>query len=138
MSIRAEVQNIYNKIYEQAGCPPVYFVTESVFKQLTGIGMGANTDARCNYTHMIFCVKQNKTFTEIKDSIWHEILHLLYRNLPEWWIECAAYKLSGNYDICYGVHADLRNKTPRHNVPSKRLLLEMIQETSKEMRKWEK
>ena len=134
MSIQPRVQKAFEKIWQEAGEPPINLVTAKEFTDKTGCYLGANVEAMSNSRHRIICVKQlYRPIEEIKDSIWHEILHILYPNMPEWWIECSAYKLAKNNSDSYGVHATTYAKTPRHNVPSKRLLLEMIRDTSCEM-----
>jgi hypothetical protein len=108
-------------------------VTRSDFYEITGYKPCSNADGQCDTNLRIFWIKQNQNVLETKDTIWHEILHCLYPNLPEWWIECSAYKLSRNNHWSYGVNAQRYNKTPRESVPSRRLLIEMIESTSWEM-----
>ena len=133
MSIRPEVQKIFDDIWEEAGYPPISLITETEYKRRTGCSIPSGACASSYYSEKIFCIRQNYNLKEIKDSIWHEILHCLYQNMPEWWVECAAYKLSKNDRSTYGAHAEIRNKTPADIFPSRKILIELIRDTSKEL-----
>jgi hypothetical protein len=133
MPIKPYIQDIFLEIWQEAGYPPVNLITATEFKERTGFSLDNSCVGRSYAPENIFCIRQNQTIREIKDSIWHEMLHCIYPRMPEWWISCAAYKLSGNTSDFWGHEAMTKNKSPRNCLPSREILIELINDSSFEM-----
>jgi hypothetical protein len=129
MSIKPRIQKLFDEILKEANFPPIHLVTRTEFSKMIGRSCPRNACGQSNFAERIFWVKQTDNDKETKDTIWHELLHCLFPNLPEWWVECAAYKLAKNDYWSYGTNAEKFNRTPA-NVPSRKMLIEMIKDSS--------
>jgi len=118
-----QVTRSFETIKRELGSPEIELITPSEFKERTGASLGyflgrANLDG-----DKLITVKRNRPLGEIKNTLYHECLHILFRSRPHWWIECAAEKLSGagvrgKYSSRYG-HSPA-------DLPSRVKLLQMI------------
>ena len=134
MSIQPRTEKLFEKVWVEANFHPVQLITRTEFSQKTGRSCSKIACAECNPGLGVFWVRQNDNDEEIMDSIWHEMIHCIFPNLPEWWVECAAHKLSRNATWSCGPIADKYNKGHR-DVPPRKKLVEMIRDSSYEMNK---
>jgi hypothetical protein len=138
MYTQGNVQWVFEKVWEEAGFPPIQVVTRKAYGIMAGKKIGGRVLGMANITHRLIWINRNHdSVEELFDTVWHEVLHCMFPNNPEWWIECSAYKLSNKKDGWYGFYADKYNKTPR-DVPSKRVLMQMIIGASSVMNGWSK
>lgn len=126
----------FDEILCEANYPPITLVDRKVFQTITGCKIDEISDGMSSSSNLIIWINKNQqTYKELKDSIWHEILHCLFPYNPEWWIECCAYKLSKNDSLDFGFYAHIHSKTLKNNVPSRKMLLEMIKDVSSVMKR---
>lgn len=121
-----EVRREFDLIMKELGLPDILLVNPREFQSITN----ASVDRRCCGTSSVqkrvIWVNNNQTnLIELRDTVWHEILHLFFPYSTEWWIECCAYRLSHNTAENFGYYAYIKSKTPR-DVPSRNLLIKMI------------
>ena len=128
--LKPETIKEWNKILEVANYPPVRLITVTDMVGLGGKRLSSGEDGSCIIDRRVICTKQNSDVETLRNTLWHELLHCMFPYNPEWWIECCAYKLSGDKSDGYGFYAEQYKRTPRYDVPSKRQLLDLIRSAS--------
>lgn len=77
-----------------------------------------------NYNRKIItCRYKDMKKIEIRNILWHEVLHILYPWQNHWWIEIAAQKLSLSYRIGYFSEG---KKYSINDLPSREKLIQSI------------
>ena len=114
------------------GTDKLRLVSPSEFHRIAGYGVSNNLGL-ADYDHNIYYVRRGEP---VRTYI-HELLHLLFKHRPHWWIFCVAWKLTGqkvipgrgvNYGYGNGFFVD----TARiKELPSKAKLLRSIQRAYK-------
>ena len=114
------------------GTDKLRLVSPTEFRQLAGYTVSDYLGVT-NYKHNIYYVRRGEP---VRTYI-HELLHLLFKRRPHWWIYCVAWKLTGqkiipgrgeNYGYGEGFFVD----TARiKELPSKAKLLKLIQRAYK-------
>jgi hypothetical protein len=138
MYTQGNVQWVFEKVWEKAGFPRIQVVPRKTFEIMAKCKVGGRCLGMANKTHNLIWINRNhESVDELFNTVWHEVLHCLFPNNPEWWIECAAYKVSGKKDGFYGLYAEKLNITPK-DVPSKRVLMKMIIGSASVMNGWAK
>lgn len=107
----------YLTIMEELGWPKIYLVPDIQFRKIDGLGLYRDHKNRRYpgeyYTGIsskyepVIALRHNLRGKELWNTIYHEILHLLYPWRKHWWIECAAEILAkgggrGYYSDKYG------------------------------------
>ena len=128
--LKPETIREWNKILKMANYPPVRLITVTEMSELSGKRLSSEEDGSCIIDKMVICTKQNCGVENIRNTLWHELLHCMFPYNPEWWIECCSYKLSGETSGEYGYYSDQYGRSPRYDVPSKRQLLDLIRSVS--------
>ena len=110
------------------GTDKLRLVSPSEFKELAGCTV-SNYLGIASHKHNIYYVRRGEPLR----TYVHELLHLLFKRRPHWWIYCVAWKLTGqkiipgrgkNYGYGKGFFVD----TARiKELPSKAKLLKLIQ-----------
>ena len=106
MTSQKAIARSWASILREAGEPPVRLVAPAEFRERTGYGLNAYV-GRASPQDGLIVVKKNRPLADIKNTLWHELLHILFPSRPHWWIECAAAILSrtgqtGRYSRKYG------------------------------------
>lgn len=87
-------------ILEEFGWPKVYLVSPKQFEQVDGSDLykknpdGTETIGISAVVAPVFTLRHNLRGKALRNTIYHEILHILYPWQHEWWVECAAEKLA--------------------------------------------
>ena len=135
-------ESAFNRIMDKLDHPPIRLVRQSEYKQITGHGF-SYAYGIANWKHNIICVRfQKRDIKTIKNTLWHEIAHLLFRSRPHWWIECFAYKMQprphytyySNITVCSAGRYSARYNHAPSDLPSKARLLDMVCKASQRMK----
>ena len=89
------IERSYKAILRKVGDPPIRLVQSGDFYRTTGARLG-DFSGRCSIPLRIITVNRNRSLGHIKNTLWHEIAHVLFPSRPHWWIECFASKMSGS------------------------------------------
>jgi len=130
---KKQVFRSWEVIKRKAGNPPVQLVTETEYKQKCHFGLGGYI-GRANPKNGLICVRYNRPLEDIKETLWHELLHCLFPSKPHWWIECAARRLSG-HESYYGWPGRYSRRyahTPE-DLPGKSELLQKVKKASRRL-----
>jgi hypothetical protein len=119
-------KKIFKIIMRQLGNPPIKLVTPAKWDKLFPEYKIGDCYGRCSIEHAMF---------QIKDTIIHEALHILFRYKPHWWIECVTMKLNGIYVRGYFTKKAHRSLS---DVPNIKRLRYFVRCTSERMRQLEK
>lgn len=108
----------YLLILEELNWPRVYFVSDRQFRAIEGDGLYLNRHNKryppdeyywgiSGDTYPIICIRHNLRGKVLRNTIYHEVLHILYPWRPHWWIETAAEVLAkgggrGHFSGIYG------------------------------------
>lgn len=125
----------YLLILEELGWPNIYLITDTQFRHIDGDGLYRDHKNRRYPVGEIYygvsackapvvALRHNIRGKVLKNTIYHELLHILYPWAKHWWIECAAEVLAkgggrGYYSEKYG-------HTPEE-LPDREKLLHLIQ-----------
>lgn len=117
----------YLTISEELGWPRIYLVPDLQFRKIDGDGLYRDRKNRRYAVGEIYygisaskapiiALRHNIRGKELWNTIYHEILHILYPWRKHWWIECAAEILAkgggrGYYSNKYGHTPDDIHKT---------------------------
>jgi hypothetical protein len=126
------IEHQFYNILEKSGNPPLNLVSRKVFKDRVGGTFKGNFGISNTYYKIIWINKNHPNIFELRDTIWHEVLHCLFTTMPEWWVEIASHKLANNKSEFLGLMTSEFNKTLR-DVPSKKQLLIMCNAISENM-----
>jgi hypothetical protein len=112
------------EILEECGNPPISMVSKNKINHKCP--KGRKLLGSSNWSDKeIWINKNHPSELELKDTIWHEILHCAFVRLPEWWIELCGHKMAYNTVDCIFGEALEKNKNFK-DVPSRREILKMI------------
>ena len=110
------------------GTDKIRIVGPAEYKELSGYTVSDNLGIT-DYKHNVYYVRR---WEPVRTYV-HEILHVLFKHRPHWWVYCVAWKLTGqniipgrgeNYGYGNGCFVD----TARiKELPSKAKLLKLIQ-----------
>lgn len=89
------IDRSFRAILKKVGSPPIKLVSSGEFYEITGARLGSFC-GRCSPKHRIVTVNRNRPLEDIKDTLWHEVAHILFPSKPHWWIECFASKMCGS------------------------------------------
>jgi predicted phosphoadenosine phosphosulfate sulfurtransferase len=109
-------------------------VRASEFKKITGSALG-NYLGQMSEGHKVMAVMRNVSLDEIKNTIWHEIGHFLFKSKPHWWVELYANKMSG---VNSYLHFAGKYGKAKVAMPSRKKLLELSRRSAERMKKEEK
>jgi len=111
----------------------VRLVIPKDFKVISGFALGSYW-GRVDKTKKIITVKRNRPIQQIRNTIAHELAHLLFPNKPHWWIETFSYKIISIKDDYgrIGRYAKRYGHSPRE-LPSKKRLIEMAKEAAERL-----
>lgn len=128
------VKQIYKGIISEAGHPRIKLITP---KQWNKENPGFEADKTYGFSHVekryiTINYKYKGDLLELKDTIWHEILHILFTYKKHWWIYCAAEKLSGNKERTYESLGYIHDA---NDVPDKDKLLRLVRKASSRLNK---
>ena len=124
MRVKAhEVELEFGKMLSEIGCNgSIALLSNDDFKNLTGFGIGS-CYGKCQFKYRVITVRiGNRPLIDIKNTLWHEIGHILWNNKAHWFIECFASVMNddnriGRYSTKYG-HS-------KNDIPARGELLEM-------------
>lgn len=95
----------YLLILMELNWPKIYLVSDTQFRHIEGDGLYRDHKNR-RYPHdevyvgisattaPCIALRHNLRGKELRNTIYHEILHILYPWRKHWWIECAAELLA--------------------------------------------
>lgn len=113
------------KILEELGWPYVFLVDPKQFKTLEGDSVSGlfGISAR---KYPVITIAKGLRGRVLKNTLYHEIFHILFRRRKHWWIECAAEKMAngggrGYWSTFHGHTAD--------ELPSRSVLLKSIRKS---------
>ena len=100
----------FDRIMEQIGWPPIYLVSPRQFESVEGDKMMSSYGIAAVKAPII-TVRRGMQGKLLRNVLWHEIGHHLFRSRPHWWIEAFAEKMArgggvGQYCKKYGHSAD--------------------------------
>ena len=127
----ATVQGMYADILAQVGNPPIELLTPTEYAARTGHGLG-NFYGMSNNRHNVITVRKSRPDADVRNTLWHEIAHILFPSKPHWWIECFAAVMAPTDDV--GRYATRYAKTPA-DMPSKAELLRLARLSAARLRK---
>ena len=116
-------------VLEELGWPRVYLVPPKQYERVDGLNLykkETNGDFYVGFSSdvaPVFTLRHNLRGKKLRNTIYHEILHLLYPWQHEWWIECAGEKLANGGGR--GWYSRKYNHTPEE-LPSREKMLENI------------
>jgi len=93
------VKLIFEEILNEISHPDITMITMEKWTKTSGL-RDVFKDEHAGMAHTdykVFTVRYaTEDEKEIRDTIWHEILHIIYPHANHWWIECCAQRLSGS------------------------------------------
>ncbi len=126
MTLNNRIIRIFKEILIMAGSPKIRLLTMQAWnKKFPKYKIDQWVYGRCN-VHGIIAIRG--MHRGIKDTIWHEILHILFPSKRHWWIECAAQKLSHSYRRGF-----FSTKYHKHmkDVPDISILIRLVKNSAK-------
>jgi hypothetical protein len=86
----------WQAILKQAGYPPLRLAFDSEWKAITGHSLG-RAWGRASKKHLLVGVRyQGRTLEQVKETLWHEVGHILFPSKPHWWVECFGEIMAGH------------------------------------------
>jgi len=124
---------LHNRACKLLGIPSDKFqlVSPSQYKEITGQGV-SNYLGLAYRQYKIYYVRRGEPLR----TYVHELLHLLFKSKPHWWVYAVSWKLTGitknmKLDKSYGYGNGYHVSAERiKELPSKQKLLAQIQRTS--------
>ena len=117
---------VFLEIQEEAGYPPIRLVSRKTMEKYLGRKLKKGFYGRALPRKLMMWVnRSHPSEVELRDTIWHEEVHCLIPNAPEWLVEGIAYVLSGRDDGQLGEEMLRCGKTLK-DIPCKEHLLIMI------------
>ncbi len=112
----------YLKILEELGWPRVFLVSPKQYESIDGLNIYKKDPDGSTYSGFssdiapVITLRHNLRGKLLRNTIYHEILHILYPHWPHWKIECAAELLArgggrGYYSNKYGHTPEDLHKT---------------------------
>jgi hypothetical protein len=123
------IEKCFLDILNELGYPPIRLLSRKEFIKIAGLAKKHSFGMSCIWANAIWINRNHPSDSELKDTIYHEILHCLFPKLPEWWIELSAKKLSYNKNLEHQANAIKLGKTTK-DIPTRSQLLQMIKGTS--------
>ncbi len=126
MFLNNRIIRIFKRILIMAGSPKIRLLSKQKWnKKFPKYKINQWIFGRCDLYGIIAVRGIHKG---IKNTIWHEILHILFPSKRHWWIECAAQKLSHSYRRGF-----FSTKYHKHmkNVPDIPILLKLVNKSAK-------
>ena len=128
----------HNRACKLLGINPdtVKLVSPSEYREITGHTVSNNLGV-ANYHYNIYYVRRGESFR----TYVHELLHLLFKHRPHWWIYCVAWKLTGQkirpgYGRAYGYGDGQFVDTARiKELPSKAKLLKLCNKAAQRLQR---
>lgn len=84
----------YNAILEELGWPNIFLVSPEQFKKIDGEGLeqsyGISGDK-----YPIIAIRKGLVWKTLRNTIYHEIAHIIFPHRDHWWIEAYAEKMAG-------------------------------------------
>lgn len=109
----------YLTILEELGWPKIFLVPDAQYRAIEGEGLYRDKhnkrwedtyDGASGDEAPVVTLRHNLRGKVLRNTIYHEILHILYPWRKHWWIECAAELLAGGGGR--GYYSDKYNHTP--------------------------
>ena len=132
MPSKKQVRRSYAAILNKVGLTPddipLYFPAE--WKRETGHNFGRYFGrATTNPPRIGLGMIRVLALEQVKETIWHELGHILFPSRPHWWIECYGEKMArtGNGDNRYST----RYAHTPEDLPSRVRLLELSRSAAK-------
>lgn len=117
---------LFDRILEELGWPEIYLVSPEQFEKLEEppYEYWGMSGAR----HPVIAIVGKQDYKNRRNTIYHEILHLLFPHREHWWIECAAKRLArggehGEWSKKYGKTMD--------DVPDRKTIVKMCVRASR-------
>lgn len=134
----------YLTILEELGWPKVYLVSDQQYRAIVGEGIyrdkhnkrwkdtydGASGDKDAP----IVTLRHNLHGKVLRNTIYHEVLHILFPWQPHWWIECAAEVMArgGGKGYYSGVYGHSVADLPKREELLKRIKRQVLKFNAKE------
>ena len=131
------VEQIFNRLLKRIGNPRIILVVPDEWnKMFPNYNLNENMSACCDIENKVLTIDNNETVNEIKDSIWHEFLHILFPNAGHCWIECVAQKMIYRRKNSRYNHYRRGFHSKRYDyfitdVPSRQKLIKLIKKASR-------
>jgi hypothetical protein len=94
---KATVKKLFNKILSEIDNPDIKLLSRSQWDYKHPTVTLGNFMGRASISDKEISVAyQTYKYKTVKNTLWHEILHILHKTKPHWWIELAAGILSGH------------------------------------------
>ena len=114
------------RILEELGWPQIYLVTPKQFEHIDGDKLESEF-GNSNALHGIITIRQGLRGKVKRNTIWHEIGHIIHPNKPEWWIILFGEKMARGGGI--GSSQYLNGHTS-DELPARSVLLKLAQRAS--------
>jgi len=120
----------FDEIMGQLGWPPIYLVSPRQFESVEGDKMLSNYGISATKAPII-TIRRGMQGKLLKNVLWHEIGHQLFKSRPHWWIEAFGEKMArgggmGQYCRKYGYSVD--------DLPSRNRLLVLARRAASRMK----
>lgn len=117
------------KILEETGWPRVYLVTPEQFERIEGDKI-KGADGIASETYPVITIRRGLTGKALKNTLYHELAHILFPHRQHWWVEAFAEKMArggGKGEFCtqYGHSPD--------ELPPRKKLIESARRASKRL-----
>jgi hypothetical protein len=128
MFTKSFIQSCFLEILKECGNPPITLVSKKKINHKCP--KGRKLLGSSNWSDKEIWINKNQpNELELKDTIWHEILHCAFVRMPEWWIELCGHKMAYNTSTCFLGESLDKNKRLK-DVPSRKEILKMIRAIS--------
>lgn len=132
MTTWRRVKSIFSDILNEINNPDIILITTDKWTKILGDKFNEKISGRSYDTKRIITTKYiDQDIVDITDTLWHEILHIIYPNKHHWWIECCAQKLSGSKKKCYYSKKYLHGKC---EVPNREIIIQNMNKLLKTKR----
>lgn len=114
-----KMRKLFYEIRREAGDPPIPFVSWEVATRYEEKWMEKGIVGYCLYNTAV-ASSPHQTMRGVRNTIWHEIAHVLFPNKPHWWIYTYAAVMS-RFD-CFDDYVSSKNKflsAPRIGFPTR-------------------
>lgn len=124
-----QVQKMFEQVCQDTGLTCVKLITVAEWNRIYSYAkIQDNEMARCCPADWVITTRYSDyDGLELRNSLWHEILHILFYSKPHWWIECAAQKIAGGNR---GFYAERYDKNIS-DVPNRDKLLKLARKSAK-------
>lgn len=111
--------------------PPVYFISPEQFLHVEGVSVKGSYGIS-SVRYPVFTIQKGLRGKAKLNTIYHEILHVMFPHWKHWRIECCAERLAGGggrgyWSARYGKTVD--------DVPSRARILELARSASQRMKR---